>query len=188
MASSLGEANLRRGERPRGLCPCNARPSRNACNRARHHRLGRRDGARSRVRADDFPQLREARSGQRSKSASCFEGAPGWSFGTPQWPPEWSESFGNRSGTLDPSGCGCYKHSKSKYGAVAQLGERLNGIQEVDGSIPFSSTRSLGFPDPLFPDPLLEQRNGNDIRHRFPPWMTFRSRPCCAFATASGLV
>ena len=25
-------------------------------------------------------------------------------------------------------------------GAVAQLGERLNGIQEVDGSIPFSST------------------------------------------------
>gem|GEM_PF-3722965 len=26
------------------------------------------------------------------------------------------------------------------YGAVAQLGERLNGIQEVDGSIPFSST------------------------------------------------
>ena len=25
-------------------------------------------------------------------------------------------------------------------GAVAQLGERLNGIQEVEGSIPFSST------------------------------------------------
>ncbi len=25
-------------------------------------------------------------------------------------------------------------------GAVAQLGERLNGIQEADGSIPFSST------------------------------------------------
>src|SRR5262249_1392847 len=25
-------------------------------------------------------------------------------------------------------------------GAVAQLGERLNGIQEVDGSTPFSST------------------------------------------------
>ena len=29
-------------------------------------------------------------------------------------------------------------------GAVAQLGERLNGIQEVDGSIPFSSTILLG--------------------------------------------
>ncbi len=27
-------------------------------------------------------------------------------------------------------------------GAVAQLGERLNGIQEVKGSNPFSSTRS----------------------------------------------
>ena len=26
------------------------------------------------------------------------------------------------------------------YGAVAQLGERLHGMQEVDGSIPFSST------------------------------------------------
>ena len=29
----------------------------------------------------------------------------------------------------------------SNPGAVAQLGERLNGIQEVKGSIPFSSTR-----------------------------------------------
>jgi hypothetical protein len=28
-------------------------------------------------------------------------------------------------------------------GAVAQLGERLNGIQEADGSIPFSSTISF---------------------------------------------
>jgi hypothetical protein len=27
-----------------------------------------------------------------------------------------------------------------RCGAVAQLGERLNGIQEVDGSTPFSST------------------------------------------------
>ena len=30
--------------------------------------------------------------------------------------------------------------SAERRGAVAQLGERLNGIQEVDGSIPFSST------------------------------------------------
>jgi hypothetical protein len=29
----------------------------------------------------------------------------------------------------------------TKGGAVAQLGERLNGIQEVDGSTPFSSTK-----------------------------------------------
>jgi hypothetical protein len=28
----------------------------------------------------------------------------------------------------------------NKIGAIAQLGERLNGIQEVSGSIPLSST------------------------------------------------
>jgi hypothetical protein len=37
-------------------------------------------------------------------------------------------------------------------GAIAQLGERLNGIQEVSGSIPLSSTNS--------------QSNG--VRHRSP--------------------
>ena len=31
----------------------------------------------------------------------------------------------------------------TKGGAVAQLGERLNGIQEVDGSTPFSSTNKI---------------------------------------------
>ncbi len=30
----------------------------------------------------------------------------------------------------------------SKYGGIAQLGERLNGIQEVSGSIPLISTNS----------------------------------------------
>ena len=29
------------------------------------------------------------------------------------------------------------------YGGIAQLGERLNGIQEVSGSIPLISTRNL---------------------------------------------
>ena len=38
-----------------------------------------------------------------------------------------------------------------KNGAVAQLGERLNGIQEADGSIPFSST-NMKF--------ILTQRSG----------------------------
>lgn len=38
------------------------------------------------------------------------------------------------------------KHIKGQYnkhccGAIAQLGERLNGIQEVRGSTPLSSTR-----------------------------------------------
>ena len=35
---------------------------------------------------------------------------------------------------------------QSPRGAVAQLGERLNGIQKVDGSIPFSSILEKGPP------------------------------------------
>ena len=31
----------------------------------------------------------------------------------------------------------------SKYGGIAQLGERLNGIQEVSGSIPLISTMKV---------------------------------------------
>ena len=31
---------------------------------------------------------------------------------------------------------------RSEYGGIAQLGERLNGIQEVSGSIPLISTTS----------------------------------------------
>jgi hypothetical protein len=30
--------------------------------------------------------------------------------------------------------------AENRFGAVAQLGERVNGIHEVEGSIPFSST------------------------------------------------
>ena len=32
--------------------------------------------------------------------------------------------------------------STAEYGGIAQLGERLNGIQEVSGSIPLISTKS----------------------------------------------
>ena len=32
-------------------------------------------------------------------------------------------------------------HYYFKYGGIAQLGERLNGIQEVSGSIPLISTK-----------------------------------------------
>src|SRR5262249_22757781 len=32
------------------------------------------------------------------------------------------------------------------FGAIAQLGERLHGMQEVDGSIPSGSTKSPSFP------------------------------------------
>ncbi len=31
----------------------------------------------------------------------------------------------------------------TKYGGIAQLGERLNGIQEVSGSIPLISTKKV---------------------------------------------
>ena len=31
----------------------------------------------------------------------------------------------------------------TEYGGIAQLGERLNGIQEVSGSIPLISTKSV---------------------------------------------
>ena len=41
--------------------------------------------------------------------------------------------------TVDTEGALCYKQD-SLDGAVAQLGERLNGIQEVRGSIPRGST------------------------------------------------
>ncbi len=52
--------------------------------------------------------------------------------------------------TLDMQYVGCYLNQRvwrvfvvrrfRKCGAIAQLGERLNGIQEVSGSIPLSST------------------------------------------------
>ena len=35
--------------------------------------------------------------------------------------------------------------SATEFGGIAQLGERLNGIQEVSGSIPLISTKNLGF-------------------------------------------
>ena len=39
----------------------------------------------------------------------------------------------------------CYNtevvRKRIKYGGIAQLGERLNGIQEVSGSIPLISTK-----------------------------------------------
>ncbi len=48
----------------------------------------------------------------------------------------------------------CAAFFKDMVGAVAQLGERLNGIQEVVGSIPISSTieiKGLRIPrDPFF--------------------------------------
>ena len=50
--------------------------------------------------------------------------------------------------SIDSGGVSCYTINCSggerdtKYGGIAQLGERLNGIQEVSGSIPLISTIS----------------------------------------------
>ena len=38
---------------------------------------------------------------------------------------------------------GARETKETEYGGIAQLGERLNGIQEVSGSIPLISTRKL---------------------------------------------
>jgi hypothetical protein len=55
-------------------------------------------------------------------------------------PSFWSLFDGWRNeGSFDTHPSICYKDRPC--GAVAQLGERLNGIQEVDGSIPFGSTK-----------------------------------------------
>jgi hypothetical protein len=35
----------------------------------------------------------------------------------------------------------CRRETKNKFGAIAQLGERYNGIVEVVGSIPSGSTK-----------------------------------------------
>ena len=34
-------------------------------------------------------------------------------------------------------------NAEAKIGGIAQLGERLHGMQEVNGSIPFTSTNRL---------------------------------------------
>lgn len=40
-----------------------------------------------------------------------------------------------------------FSYSSDDLGVIAQLGERLNGIQEVSGSIPLISTTGLGKPN-----------------------------------------
>lgn len=43
---------------------------------------------------------------------------------------------------LDIEAQNAYSTLRPRNGAIAQLGERLHGMQEVDGSIPSSSTTS----------------------------------------------
>ena len=56
--------------------------------------------------------------------------------------------------------------SLKNSGAIAQLGERLNGIQEVTGSIPVSSTKSQsnGFPGRSL-NPLPHKESGFFVVH-----------------------
>jgi hypothetical protein len=73
-----------------------------------------------------------------------------------------------------------------RLGAVAQLGERLNRTQEADGSIPFSSTKSLTF---FFLKGRLKRFAVESFQTQEasrPPSSTVITRRCCAPATASG--
>src|SRR5262245_37360443 len=68
-----------------------------------------------------------------------FESRASANFATPAWAqssvrPRWP----NLTPIQAPPNLGADQRFR---GAVAQLGERLNGIQEVGGSIPLSSTR-----------------------------------------------
>ena len=67
-------------------------------------------------------------------------------------------------------------------GAVAQLGERLNGIQEVEGSTPFGSTNlTSSIPSQESPnqgsgnDPLRGQKLFQGPRYAPPLGVTFRA-------------
>ena len=55
------------------------------------------------------------------------------------------DTFGRRGLDSRPAKRAARQTGPSQWhrGAVAQLGERLNGIQEVDGSIPFGSTNGV---------------------------------------------
>ena len=62
----------------------------------------------------------------------------------------------------------------SRKGAVAQLGERLNGIQEVSGSTPLGSTTSPL--DPIHPGPLPGFFPQNQDSLIFRPFFRLRGR------------
>ena len=64
----------------------------------------------------------------------------------------------------------------TKYGAIAQLGERLHGMQEVRGSIPLGSTKITNFS--FYNDQLEtelsenEDFNMDDFQQTIPnPWI-----------------
>ena len=61
----------------------------------------------------------------------------------------WNKLFGKNKKPIDfLPGCVIIQKlsdSTTEFGGIAQLGERLNGIQEVSGSIPLISTKNTAF-------------------------------------------
>ena len=51
-------------------------------------------------------------------------------------------TMGKACGIINKQSRDSKEKKTTKYGGIAQLGERLNGIQEVSGSIPLISTNS----------------------------------------------
>ena len=80
-----------------------------------------------------------------------------------------------------PERCGILCNCHSACGAVAQLGERLNGIQEVVGSIPISSTicfNVLPLSSVVKYPPMLVNMQGGSL--------SVRPRPCTFVMSSAG--
>jgi hypothetical protein len=78
------------------------------------------------------PGRRRPQGGEQEDQAAEEDGFLHWRFG----------SRPRRRHGLDMAG-GRGLYAPFLRGAIAQLGERLNGIQEVGGSIPLGSTRQF---------------------------------------------
>src|SRR3984893_9969614 len=88
-----------------------------------------------------------------------------------------------RAVRFDLNRTGCYKNS-SPGGAVAQLEARLDGIEEVEGSNPFGSTKFFGNP------PIESTHNLSRLRHCHRAASDYNRRlmPRITFLGAAGTV
>lgn len=67
-----------------------------------------------------------------------------------------------------------------RYGAIAQLGERLHGMQEVSGSIPLISTNSLFVQNKRIHNPIIILPFAQcDVA--FADWLRAMALTCSAF-------
>jgi hypothetical protein len=79
----------------------------------------------------------------------------GWTFWPPSWPPSnlvAPTCAIARRGLLKRAASACLDRLPDDDGAVAQLGERVNGIHEVRGSIPLGSTNEINILSESFGD------------------------------------